>query len=147
MSSVVWQRAMRLRWFLRKYTGVVGYNDISGPYKYEQFVIFLCGWPKDKIVIRKNSEPNEFGLLRFQNHQDSKIQYTGVTKWEPGKKVEGGLTSSTENRIKGGRIYGVRPRPQKGLSKSRWRITSTSLNDNHFEIWYQQYAKTNKLVF
>ena len=77
-----------LRWISENIRGVVGYNDISGHINADRFVIFFAD---DKInkVIRKIETINLQLIKVSESLKIPKIQpYFGVTKWEPGKKVE-----------------------------------------------------------
>lgn len=122
-----------LRWISENIRGVVGYNDISCHINADRFVIFFAD---DKInkVIRKIETINLQLIKVSESLKIPKIQpYFGVTKWEPGKKVEEayGEANFAKNRIKERKdvLYQIYSQPiQKGLSKkSRWRITSTGI--------------------
>ena len=144
-----------LRWISENIRGVVGYNDISGHINADRFVIFFAD---DKInkVIRKIETINLQLIKVSESLKIPKIQpYFGVTKWEPGKKVEEayGEANFAKNRIKERKdvLYQIysqadteRIVEEKQMEDNFYR----DLNDNHFEIWYQpKYApKTNKLV-
>ena len=91
-----------LRWISENIRGVVGYNDISGHINADRFVIFFAD---DKInkVIRKIETINLQLIKVSESLKIPKIQpYFGVTKWEPGKKVEEayGEANFAKNRIK-----------------------------------------------
>ena len=144
-----------LRWISENIRGVVGYNDISGHINADRFVIFFAD---DKInkVIRKIETINLQLIKVSESLKIPKIQpYFGVTKWEPGKKVEEAYSEANfaKNRIKERKdvLYQIysqadteRIVEEKQMEDNFYR----DLNDNHFEIWYQpKYApKTNKLV-
>ena len=144
-----------LRWISENIRGVVGYNDISGHINADRFVIFFAD---DKInkVIRKIETINLQLIKVSESLKIPKIQpYFGVTKWEPGKKVEEayGEANFAKNRIKERKdvLYQIysqadteRIVEEKQMEDNFYR----DLNDNRFEIWYQpKYApKTNKLV-
>ena len=134
-----------LRWISENIRGVVGYNDISGHINADRFVIFFAD---DKInkVIRKIETINLQLIKVSESLKIPKIQpYFGVTKWEPGKKVEEayGEANFAKNRIKERKdvLYQIysqadteRIVEEKQMEDNFYR----DLNDNHFEIWYQQ---------
>lgn len=130
-------------------------RNVSGHINADRFVIFFAD---DKInkVIRKIETINLQLIKVSESLKIPKIQpYFGVTKWEPGKKVEEayGEANFAKNRIKERKdvLYQIysqadteRIVEEKQMEDNFYR----DLNDNHFEIWYQpKYApKTNKLV-
>ena len=144
-----------LKWISENIRGVVGYNDISGHINADRFVIF-CADDKINNVIRKIQTINLQLIKVSESLKIPKIQpYFGVTKWEPGKKVEEAYSEANfaKNRIKERKdvLYQIysqadteRIVEEKQMEDNFYR----DLNDNRFEIWYQpKYApKTNKLV-
>ena len=130
---------------------IAGFSDIS-PEKQREleriaYVDAVTGGNNYESFKKKLRDRNVSGYL---------IQpYFGVTKWEPGKKVEEayGEANFAKNRIKERKdvLYQIysqadteRIVEEKQMEDNFYR----DLNDNHFEIWYQpKYApKTNKLV-
>lgn len=91
-----------LRWISENICGVIGHNDISGHINADRFVIF-CADDKINKVIRKIETINLQLIKVSESLKIPKIQpYFGVTKWEPGKKVEEayGEANFAKNRIK-----------------------------------------------
>lgn len=144
-----------LKWISENIRGVVEYNDISGHINADRFVIF-CADDKINNVIRK-MQTIKLQLIKVsESLKIPKIQpYFGVTKWEPGKKVEEAYSEANfaKNRIKERKdvLYQIysqadteRIVEEKQMEDNFYR----DLNDNRFEIWYQpKYdPKTNKLV-
>lgn len=144
-----------LKWISDNILGVIGEKDLAGHINADRFAIY-CANDDISDVIRKIEKIN----LQLQKVSNALkipkiVPYFGVTRWDPGKKVEEAYSEANfaKNRIKDRKdvLYQVYSQADTDKILEEKRMEDDFYKDlkaKRFEIWYQpKYdPKTNELV-
>lgn len=119
-------------------------GDIAGHINADRFVIFSNTFDESKVCSKLNILKDDLRVLSENLKIPSVIPYFGITKWNPGKKVEEAYSEANfaKNRIKDrkdvdSQFYSEADTKKMLEEKAMEDAFIDDLQNGRFEVWYQ----------
>ena len=119
-------------------------GDIAGHINADRFVIFSNTFDESKVCSKLNILKDDLRVLSENLKIPSVIPYFGITKWNPGKKVEEAYSEANfaKNRIKDrkdvdSQFYSEADTKKMLEEKAMEDAFFDDLQKGRFEVWYQ----------